>query len=222
MKSKYFILFRNNKICLKNSDNGQIFEYSPLYKNEYFNIPFYCFLFDDKEIWSFRKFFFEIAKIKSVARIFSKVLINNICLLVPDDVIKVEKRLLYEFILVSLNPKNCCLINEGLCVIQEKINYVVISKSCRMITISYVENQSIKAQRFLENKEYSVEEMKGYIINLHDDFAFNMPAIYLNGQELSRYSELGTVIEGTSLFNNISEMSNGDIKYIDKSEYGGR
>lgn len=210
MKNKYYVLFRNNKIFIKVNDSTKVIEYPVTNKKQYPYIPFYCFLFDDAEtISSVRKFMQS-----NIPKNFSSLVIKpQVLIIFPDDAIEMEKRLMEEFSLLALNAHKVILGKECSFLTQEKVNYIAISKSCRTMTITYMKDQNIAAEKFIENKHYTIDELKAIILELHEDCAFSMPQVYLNGSELSEYSELGRIVEQKSILENARELTS-QLKFI--------
>ncbi|MEG1254258.1 hypothetical protein [Clostridium sp.] len=198
-------MFRNNKIYLQINNLKNVFEYTITDLKQYPNVPFYSLLFDNEEIIkSFKAFVHSTIKTSTTfSSRFSKPLVF---LLIPDDIMNIEKRALFDFATVVFTAKSIFLANECAFVIQEKIDYITISKSCRMTTISYLKDKGIAAQKFIENKDYTVDDLKRFITNLHEDCTFNRPLVYLNGLDLKHYIELGTVVDDATLLKNFNSM----------------
>ena len=83
----------------------------------------------------------------------------------------------------------------------EEKNYICISKTCRMMVISYTKDKNNFDKRFIENKKYTKDELYA-VINELSGYSNSIPKIYLNGINLSDYSDIGIVIDSLELINN--------------------
>ena len=202
MKNIYVVLFRENKLIVKNKNEENTLEYSFKDIVSYPNVPFYSNLFqskiDTKVIYKYMKNNLKNYKLNNL---FIKA---SIFVLTPDDVTEVDKRAISEFISMTFKPKRVLLGMEyGFTAPMEEQNYVSIYRSCRMFVLSYIKNKNIEVQKFLENKDYSIEELRGFIYNLHEDCTNNNLNVYLNGQDIEKYYLVGKIVLKKELFENI-------------------
>lgn len=64
---------------------------------------------------------------------------------------ELKKRALDEFIRRTFLPKKIILVHQQtLLASDEKKEYISVSKSCRLLVISYVNNRKVLAQEFIE------------------------------------------------------------------------
>ncbi|MCM1991284.1 hypothetical protein [Oceanirhabdus seepicola] len=203
MKNRFFVILRDNKMLININDQSNIVEYSFTDLETYPNIPFYINIFETENV---RK------KIKPIVyenlnTLSEKIFKPEVFVLVDDDTMGTEKRAIEEFILLSLAPKKVAIVPQCLLLAPKDIEkYIAVSKSCRLIILSYIKNRKVLAQKFIDNKEYSVEELKELIRNLHDECKLNKLNIYLNGTHLKKYAEIGKVIDIYELLNNTQNL----------------
>lgn len=205
MKNIYVVLFRENKLIIKSKSEESTLEYNFTDIISYPNVPFYSNLFQSKiDTTVISKYIKNNLKDYKLNNLFIK---PSVFVLTPDDVTEVDKRAIHEFILISFKPKMVLLGMESVFTAPiEEQNYVSIYRSCRMVVFTYIKNKDMEVQRFLHNKDYSIEEMKGFIYNLHEDCRYNKLNIYLNGQDLDKYYVLGKIVLKEELFQNAYSM----------------
>lgn len=69
-----------------------------------------------------------------------------------------------------------------------------------MMIISYIKDKNIFKQKFIENREYTNDELYAAINEICGGFD-SIPKIYLNGVNLSQYSDIGIIIDNLELIN---------------------
>ncbi|GAA0178973.1 hypothetical protein SH2C18_19350 [Clostridium sediminicola] len=209
MRNVYAVIFRENKIIVKSKKREDVIEYKFENIKTYPNVPLYANLFQDK---------IDINEVsKDLNKSFKGDILKNTLILrpkvfvsFPDDATDVDKRAISEFILMLFKANMPKLFEESVLLAPiEELDYVSIYKSCRMFVLTYRKGKLIEAQKFIENKDYTVDEMKGFINNLHDDCLFNKLNIYLNGEGMEKYSILGKVVEKERLLNNLLKVADG-------------
>lgn len=95
----------------------------------------------------------------------------------------------------------------------EQKKYVCVSKTCRMIILTYMKDKKIFKQKFIEDKSYTNEELKELICDLCEE-RVDIPKIFLNGEKLSAYSDLGKVVEHEEILRTLEEkLDKVKIKY---------
>jgi len=203
MKNRFFVILRDNKMLININDQSNLVEYSFTDLETYPNIPFYINIFETNNIRkNLKPMVYE-----NLNTLSEKIFKPEVFVLVDDDTMGIEKRAIEEFILISLAPKKVAMVEQCLLLSPTGIEqYISVSKSCRLIILSYIKNRDILAQKFIENKDYSVEELIKLIRTLHDDCKFNKLDIYLNGTHLKKYSEIGKVIDIYELLNNTQKL----------------
>lgn len=211
MRNIYAVLFRDKKLIVKTKNEEEMVQYSLDNAKVYPNVPFYSNLFQDKiDINTVGKCIKDrLKQCKSKIELMKPL----VFVLMPDDITDVDKRAIQEFTMVLFKPKEVLLVCE--CVFSapvEEQDYICIYKSCRMIVITYVKEKDIKAQKFIENKDYTIDEIKRFIYNLHEDCMFNKLRVYLNGEDVSKYAELGKIVERQELLNNVLSISSLKLK----------
>lgn len=200
------MMFRNDKIYIKSNKSRKVIEYSINNSLIYPNIPLYYGMFNNEKVIKDLKEF--IKKNLETGNNFMKMISGKkIYLLIPDDVTKdtdVEKRAFDEFARVLFDAKNILLGSEFAFVApHEENDYICISKTCRMMIITYVKDKykDVFKQKFVEAKEYTNDEIYVFINELNDGFV-STPKVYLNGGNLYQYSDIGIVIDSIELINN--------------------
>ncbi len=206
MMEKYYMLFRGNKIYIKSNKSRKIIEYTLNNPTTYPNVPMYYGIFNNDNIIKDLKTFIE--KNLNVGSSFMKIVSGKkICLLIPDDVTEVtdiEKRAFDDFARKLFGAKNVLLGSEFPFVAPyEENGYVCISKTCRMMVMTYVKDKhkNVFNQKFIEAKEYTNEEIYNFINELYGGFG-SIPKIYFNGLGLSQYSDIGIITDVMDLVNN--------------------
>jgi len=203
MKNRFIVILRDNKMLFKINDQSNVIEYSFTDLKAYPNIPFYINIFESENI---RKSIKPIVY-ENLNTLSEKIFKPEVFVLVDDDTMGIEKRAIEEFILISLAPRKVAIIEQCLLLAPNDIEkYIAVSISCRLIILSYIKNRDVLAQKFIDNKACSVEELKELIRNLHDDCESNKLDIYLNGTHLKKYSQLGKVIDTYELFDNAQKI----------------
>lgn len=208
MKSqRCFIVLRNEKFIIKKDNSLNLMECSFDNLITYPNVPFHLNLWqnDNRHINTLKNFLKNDIFTKS--RFSSK----EITIAVPDDSQSIELRAIEEFLLISSSPRNVNLVFECTLMNPENPTYVCISKTCRMFVISYIKNGAITAQRFLDKKDYEIDEIQNIIYALHDDCRMNIINIYLNGANLDKYSSFGTFISYERILDNLTLAQKSNV-----------
>lgn len=210
MRNIYAVIFRENKIIVKSKKREEIIEYKFNDIVTYPNIPYYLNLFESEMDTNGVR---EVLKKRLKRDIVKNSLLLKpaVFISLPDDVVtNIEKRGINDFVFQVFNSKMPRLLEEGMISAPlEEVNYISIYKSCRMIVITYRKDKLIEAQKFIENKDYTIDDMKGFINNLHDDCLFNKLNVYLNGEGMEKYSVLGEVVEKERLLDNLLKFAKG-------------
>ena len=199
MKSRIFITLQDKKLLFRINDEKNTNEYTFKNTKDYPNVPFYISIFEDIDVFKEAKPF-----IKSKISPLKKMLIKpTLYVFINDDVIGFEKTAIEDFIMTLFSGRSVYLANQCAFVSPKGNNtYVSISKSSRMIMLTYIKDRYIKAQEFLRIKDYSVDEIKNLISNLHSDLRYNKLDVFINGDSLKKYSELGTMVDIYNILDN--------------------
>ncbi|GAA0179032.1 hypothetical protein SH2C18_19820 [Clostridium sediminicola] len=212
MRNIYVVIFRENKIIVKSKKRKEIIEYKFENIDTYPNVPLYANLFQDK---------IDINEVrKDLNKSFKGDILKNTLILRPkafvswpDDTTYIDKKAITDFFFELFKSTPPLLVNEctSLTPIEEQ-DYISIYRSCRMFVITYIKRKGIEAQKFIENKDYTVDEMRVFINSLHDDCVFNKLNIYLNGEGMEKYSVLGKVVEKEELLDNLLKLTEGIVR----------
>ncbi|WBW94939.1 hypothetical protein [Oceanirhabdus sp. W0125-5] len=205
MKNRFFVIFRDNKMLISINDQSNLIEYSFKDLKTYPNIPFYVNIFDTDNMKK---------KIKPIVyenlnTLSEKIFKPEIYILAEDDTMSIEKRLIDDFMFTTLAPKKVFFVDQCVLLTSSNIDdYISISKSCRMFILSYIKSNHIIAQKFIDKKDYSSEELNKLINSLHDDCKSNKIDIFLNGTHLKKYSHMGKIIDTFELLENAQKLFN--------------
>lgn len=194
-----FIMARDNHLLCRKANDREIYAWKMECLDNIPNIPFYYHLWDNSETNSknLRAFLTGIVS----DRWYAEIIKPKVFLALPDDAVLVDQRVLMEFLMQSsarqvISVKECMLLNTAVS------NYVSVTKTCRMTALHYIKNGLIQGSRYLENQEYSVDEILSKIKYLHRDCEYKELPVFLNGDNLSRYKELGEVVSVETLLDN--------------------
>lgn len=206
MINKYFVLLRDNKILIKINNHDNTLEYELTKLKEYPYVPSYINIFEHITKYDLVKKIRPLIK-DNLKTITEKLLKPDVFIVCEDDTIGSEKKILIDFSSILFNPRNKFLANQCTFLSPKDItDYIAVSRSCRMFILSYVKDRDIVTQKHLHLKDYSVDELKNLIYNLHDDCRYHNLKIFLNGSHLQNYSELGKIVTQYELLNNIQKM----------------
>jgi hypothetical protein len=204
---KCYMLFRDDKVYIKSSKSSKVAEYTIEDAITYPNVPLYFNIFTNEKIIKNIKMF--IKKNTDINSFMQGIFGKEVFLLMPDDVTSVtdiERLAFAEFAKRLVGGKTAFLASECAFVAPfEEKQHICISKTCRMMILTYIKDKNIFKQKFIENKEYSSDELYANIIELYGSTA-GIPRIYLNGANLSQYSDLGIKINSLDLINNFSNI----------------
>ncbi|NLL51623.1 MAG: hypothetical protein GX248_02835 [Peptococcaceae bacterium] len=200
MISPVYVIFRNNSFICRMADSlsPSTFRFREI--PDLPNIPFYHHIWSEflKYKKTFSKFFRDELTGKSWA---GMILKSHAYVAVPDDMLEFEKVLTIEFFMQTCSRK-VDVKPECLLLAPQLEEYIAVSRTCRMLVISHIHAGSIKGRLYLENNEYTVEELKTFIAELLDDRDRADLPIFLNGEDLEQYLSLGTLIEPRIILQN--------------------
>lgn len=202
MKVNIYLIARNNGFICRKSDDPQpyIFKFDGIVNQP--NIPFYYHLFEsDKYINDFISFKKQMFK----GNLASNILRPKLFIAVPDDAAFVDRHIFEEFF-YKFSAKETYIIKECM-LLSKSDSYIAISQTCRMIVLSYIKEKTVKNTLYIENKEYSAEEMKLKINALFTEYEYGNLPVMLNGDNLIKYSEIGELVSPETLLNNYIEIS---------------
>lgn len=208
MKNRYYVLLRNNKIYIRINKQKNTLEYSIKDIPTYPHVPFYVHLFNAKDaLKSIRPLIKQ-----NLYTLKEKLFKPEVFVITDDDTVGFEYTAIEDFIMVSFMPKSVFLALQYAFITPfNTTTYVCVSKSCRMFVLSYVKDRELSAQKFLPSYDYTIEELNEYIHNLHPDCKTGNVNIYLNGNDLSKYSSLGSIVDKYRLLD-IAQDSIHDLK----------
>ncbi|WBW95066.1 hypothetical protein [Oceanirhabdus sp. W0125-5] len=203
MRDKLFIVLRDNKMIVKVNNEDKLIEYHFNTLTSYPNIPFYVNIFELGSI--FKEIKCEVlSKIRSNVKRFLK---PEIFVLIDDDAMGIEKRAIIEFISITFSPKETFLVEQSAVLSPfDTKEYISISKTCRLFVVSYIKDRKVIAQKFIDNKELLVDELKELIKELHNDCRYKKMEIFLNGIHLKNYTEIGQLVEINELLTNAQKI----------------
>lgn len=168
---KCFVLFRNNQIYIKSSNSSNILEYTFQNSVVYPNVPLYFDLFTNEKIIKDLKKFIKDNIYKNNS-LLQSIFAKKVFLLIPDDVTnitEIEKRAFEELAKIIFGVNGVILGSEcGFVAPLEQNEYICISRTCRMMVLSYFKNKNIFKQKFIANKDYTNEELLSIISELYE------------------------------------------------------
>lgn len=205
---KYCMLIRNDKIYIKSNRSNKIIEYSLNNTTIYPNVPLYSGAFKNQKIIKDLKMFIR-ENLDNSKTFMQRISRKKLFLLTPDDVTVVndiERYAFYEFGKALFEVKDIIIGSECsfIAPLEEK-DYICISRTCRMMIVSYIKDKKIVNQKFIENKEYTNEELCNAIRELYVGSG-SIPKVYLNGSDLLQYSDIGIVIDSIELINTFENI----------------
>lgn len=137
------------------------------------------------------------------SKVFRKNFLKEIFVAVPDDLQQVEKRFLEEFLftVIKSNVKVKFTLKNMLVTNEDK-EYICLYKTCRMVVVSFISNNEVKAKLLLERKDYTEAELKEFIDTIHYEVKVKRLKVYLIGYEPGKYSSLGQVVNYEQILRN--------------------
>ncbi|WP_298844077.1 hypothetical protein [Clostridium sp.] len=205
---KYFMLIRNDLIYIKSNISSKVVEYSLNNKMIYPNVPLYSAIFNDEKIIKDIRVFIR-NNLDNTNTFMQKISGKKLFLLIPDDVTVVtdiERYAFYEFGKTIFGVKDVIIGGECSFVAPlEENNYICISKTCRMMIITYIKDRKPVKQKFIKNRDYTNEEIHIFISELYVGTG-SIPKVYLNGVGLLKYSDIGIVIDSVELINTFGNI----------------
>ncbi|QLY77992.1 hypothetical protein [Clostridium intestinale] len=206
---KCYMLFNDEKIYIKSNKSINVAEYTINDAVSYPNVPLYFNIFNNEDlIKDMRTFIKDNEDINSLMQgIFAK----KVYLLVPDDVTNVtdiEKRAFDEFAKKLLKGKEVIFGSEFAFVTTfEEKDYVCISRTCRMLILTSIKDKKIFKQKFIQDKEYTNDELRALINEVSDGNEY-LPKVYLNGNNLCQYSDIGIHVDKLDIIKNFEDTLN--------------
>lgn len=138
------------------------------------------------------------------SKVIGKDYLKEIFVAVPDDIQQVEKRFLEEFLFTVIKSSaKVKFTSENMLVTTEDKEYICLYKTCRMVVVSFISNNEVKAKLLLEIKDYTEAELKGFIDNINYDVKVKRLKVYLIGYEMGKYSTIGQVVNYDKILRNL-------------------
>ena len=205
---KYCMLIRNDKIYIKSNRSRKVVEYSLNNTIIYPNVPLYSAIFKDEKIIKDLRIFIR-DNVDNNNTFMQRMSGKKLFLLTPDDVTVVtdiERYAFYEFGKTIFGVKDIIIGGECSFVAPFEVNnYICISKTCRMMILTYIKDRKTVKQKFIENRDYTNEEIHTFIRELYVGTG-SIPKVYLNGVGLLKYSDIGVVIDSVELINTFGNI----------------
>lgn len=195
---------RNESIYFRLDESKIIKEFRFEQMKKYPNIPSHIFFWDEAGENPSRVGKFLKEQVFQSSWLEDKISSKEMYLLVPDDTQMLEMRALEEFFMLSAKPKKLVTAYECQHLSVDKVSYISIAETCRMLVLTYIKDGGIKNQSFLERKVYETEELRRNIRNLGVEFGIENVPIYLNGEGLNKYNGLGTMVPHEKLLDNFT------------------
>lgn len=191
-RDRYIFLLRDNKLYCKINDKEEMFEYTFEDIEPYPNIPFYCRLNHNESLNLKDKLKpFLSRKLGIAAKMKNYFLKPIFFIMLPDDVTPYDGNGLAHFFFQAIECSKAFFIRECFYTYTGEHSdngcFVTISQSNRMTVLTYIKDNGIAAEKFIENRDYTKDELLEQIRSLHDDCKYTVHKIYLNGEHLSHY-----------------------------------
>ena len=205
MKNSLYILARDDSLICRTPDDPQVRRFLISGIKQMPNIPFHHYLWDDPEKSS--RDFSEFRRQLLGNHLVSKIVKPTVFLVLPEDFSEVDKRALIEFCMfcgahtVHVMPE-CLLLSDA-------AEYVAITRTCRMTVLCLVRQKDIVQTRYLENREYSEDDMKREIGGLFASGDWGGLPVLLNGEIPDSYRRLGETVPPEAILERFVEVTRG-------------
>lgn len=146
---------------------------------------------------------------------FSKIFRPKIYIIIPDDAIFVDKRCIIEFLFSMGSFKEPTMINECLLLANNPLlSYIALTKSERAISISLIKDGEAVDTKYFDNNFNDLDEIKKEIGFMKKDSEVINAPVYLYGEDMSIFGELGEEISPKRMLSNFLFLltSKKDIK----------
>lgn len=211
--NRSFLIFGNNHILVRRSDLTEHFSCGFRKIETYPNIPFYHSLWEDKKyIEDFSNYYRHHVLAKKA--MFKKFVKPVTFVALPDDAIKVDKSIIFDFLMASVSKEVLFVPTYHLADLTID-NYVFISKTNRMLVFSYVKEGTLEYQTRVELFNHSAEEIANIKSALHYDCRFGNVPTFLYGEGMAQYEKLGQLITASEILENL-------VKYVGDAKTDGR
>ncbi|MEL7567723.1 MAG: hypothetical protein AAGU27_22990 [Dehalobacterium sp.] len=204
--SSVFLILRDNSFICKKTDDSRSFVFKFNDIKNMPNVPFYHQIWNDsaKYIKLYKNFYKNEVMYNSIISSFLKY---HAYVAIPDDALEVDRKIVIEFLL-QCGSKSVRVTPECMLIGRHDDAYIVLSRTSRMIVLSYVLDGKVAHQQYLERNDYSVEELKSYISMLLNNRELGKIPVYLNGEKMDQYSGLGFFVEPESILENYIRTEN--------------
>ena len=193
---------RNNKIYFRLHNSKAIKEYRFDNIKNYPNIPLYVHFWDDHRDYPTNVGNFLRDEVFQNNYLLDRFYPKEMYVLLPDDTQALERRAIEEFFMQSIKPKKVVVAFECHYMNLNKVNYISIAETCRMLVLTRIEDGVIKGQSFLEKKTYEIEELKKHIRSLSIDYDMENVHFYLNESGLNSNYSMGTIVPYENILDN--------------------
>lgn len=205
MKQSIYVIARDNAFLCRTPNDPQPLRFPISGIKDMPNIPFYHYLWDDRE-----KNCRDFAEFKS--RLFgenpvSKIFKPAVFLALPEDSIEVDKQALIEFFMLCgarmvQSMPECLLLSDT-------AEYAAITCTCRMTVLRLVRQKAVVQTRYLENRVYPEDEMKQKLGDLFPTGDCAGLQILLNGEIPDSYRKLGEPVTSEAMLERFIEVTRG-------------
>jgi hypothetical protein len=207
---KCFLIIRDRSFYFVTNESSSIYQYN---FDTLESIPgIYCFqnLYEKLSAnakalkdWMIENNLFNKSKISG------KYYLKEIFVAIPDDLQLIEKRFLEEFLFTTIKSSvDVKFISENMLVTTGVKEYICLYKTCRMVVISFISNNEVKAKLSLERKDYTEAELKYFIDNIHYDIKGKNFQVYLIGYETTEYpSSIGQGVNYDIILRNFVQIT---------------
>lgn len=205
-RKEYFIIVCNNHFLFIDKKTKIQTEIKlPIVPMPY--TPFYHYLFDIKTEKGERFddiILKELGLNAKLVKIFDKI---DVVLLVPDDSLLIDRKILTEYFYVQMAAKKVTIAVQSLLLGGFTENFIAISQTKRVYSFTYIKQGFVAVQKFFDVMEFDFKNAEKEIQNLHADCIYERFPIFINGVEQSNIpSSLGTVVTKELFIQNIYDV----------------
>jgi len=166
------------------------------------NLPFYHHFAG--RIAECQKYFKDFIR-EHYGKRFSK---NILAIITPDDTSALERIFINEFFLNSGACKAVAQMTMSRALSKNHSRYISLSKSQRNITLQYISEGEIKAEKHYDYNDYDVKAISEDAKRLHIDIEYAGVPIFINNlnMNMDEFFETGTVVSPKEFMDIIAKI----------------
>lgn len=134
---------------------------------------------------------------------FSRIFKPLLYLIIPDDAIFVDKRCIIEFLLSMGYFKDPVTIHERLLLANNPLlAYIALTESERAICLSFIKGRKTAGIKYFDKKSNDIDRIREEIKLMTSESGFMNVPIYLYGENMSAFQELGELVPLKQMLSN--------------------